>query len=370
MGEIEVYEGPGEVVEAEIVDGATTPGGAVVPMSSAVPHVELDATTAAIIESGKSAQTRRQYGADREAFAEWCEREGVQAVPAHPNTLANYMRHQITVPRGKDGRKTSVSLLERSLSAILTWHTEQEYPKPLTEKARAVINAYKKWLAENKEPAATPKRAAPAVPDKLRAMLKGVDRTTLRGKRDAALLLVGFAIAGRASELEPCDIDSFERTTDGYDTSVYRKKVKVHTDNVILYGSDPETCPVRALDAYREALREEGRTTGALWIRIDRHGRVAPPMYRKGVPIGDPEGRMTAEAIADVVTRLAEAAGFEGKWTAHSLRRGFATAARKAGHDLVRIGRTGGWADGSKSLLKYLEDVDRVSESPLVGIGL
>jgi site-specific recombinase XerD len=367
MPDIELYE---PAVEAEIVEDSTTPGATVVPMSSAVPHVELHPETAAIIETGKSAQTRRQYGADREAYAEWCEREGVQAVPAHPNTLANYMRHQMTIPRGKDGRKTSVSLLERSLSSILTWHEEQEYPKPITKPARAVINAYKKWLAENKDAAATPKRAAPAVPDKLRAMLAEVDRTTLKGKRDAALLLIGFAIAGRASELEPCDINSFERTADGLDTTVYRRKVKVHTENVILYGSDPNTCPVRAYDAYVEALKEVGRTEGPLFIRIDRHGRVAPPMYRRGVPIGDPEGRMTAEAIADVVTALAEGAGFAGKWTAHSLRRGFATAARKAGHDLVRIGRTGGWADGSKSLLKYLEDVDRVKESPLVGIGL
>ncbi|MFD7377929.1 site-specific integrase [Streptomyces mirabilis] len=63
-------------------------------------------------------------------------------------------------------------------------------------------------------------------------------------------------------------------------------------------------------------------------------------------------------------------AGFEGQWTGHSLRRGFATAARKAGHDLVGIGRHGGWADGSRALLGYLEDSDRWEDNPVVGTGL
>jgi hypothetical protein len=37
---------------------------------------------------------------------------------------------------------------------------------------------------------------------------------------------------------------------------------------------------------------------------------------------------------------------------------------------MLRIGRAGGWSDGSRSLAGYIEDADRVTESPLVGIGL
>ena len=82
-----------------------------------------------------------------------------------------------------------------------------------------------------------------------------------------------------------------------------------------------------------------------------------------------------------LVARAAERAGLtevpEGvlaleppRWSGHSLRRGFATASRRAGHDLIRIGRHGGWADGSKVLYGYLEDVDRWEENPLIGVGL
>ncbi|MEV8637869.1 hypothetical protein AB0395_40095 [Streptosporangium sp. NPDC051023] len=77
---------------------------------------------------------------------------------------------------------------------------------------------------------------------------------------------------------------------------------------------------------------------------------------------------MTAEAVADVVGRLAAAAKLSGDWSGHSLRRGFATAARRQGHALERIGRHGGWADGSRALLGYLEDADQWTDNPVVGL--
>ncbi|GAA1108010.1 tyrosine-type recombinase/integrase [Kitasatospora arboriphila] len=159
-------------------------------------------------------------------------------------------------------------------------------------------------------------------------------------------------------------------TEHGLDVTVYRRKTKKHTVSAVLYGSDPATCPVRALQAYRQLLADAGRTDGPLLVRINRHGRIAAPMLRRGPPVGDPTGRLTPDACADVVERLADRAGLTGDWSGHSLRRGFATAARLAGHDLVAIADAGGWDRGSKALLRYLDDVDRVARSPLIGIGL
>lgn len=59
------------------------------------------------------------------------------------------------------------------------------------------------------------------------------------------------------------------------------------------------------------------------------------------------------------------------RWSGHSLRRGFATAAKKAGKDLIETGRHGGWVDGSKSLAVYFEEAGTWDETnPLYGIGL
>ena len=210
-----------------------------------------------------------------------------------------------------------------------------------------VLRGYRDQLARAKDPAARTRKAQPAVPSVLRSMLATLDRDTLIGKRDAALLLLGYSTAARVSELSALDLAGVVETEQGIDASVYRRKIKAFTDSAVVYGSNPATCPLRAVRALREAMADAGRADGPLFVRIDRHGRVAPPMFRRGYPIGSPSGRLTPQAAAQVVERVAAAAGLEGQLSGHSLRRGFATAARKAGHDLVRIGRHGGWADGS-----------------------
>lgn len=330
----------------------------------------LSAATIDAIAAGRADSTSRAYKADRTDFARWCAAEGRTPLPATAETLAEYAAHLTTAPRPRTGRPAAPPTIERAMSAITTLHEEYDQPRPGMKGARAVINGYKAALALSKNPAAKPSKATPAVPAAIRTMLAGVDRTTLQGKRDAAMILLGFATAARVSELVAFDVADIIRTEHGLDTTIYRRKVKLFTENAILYGADPATCPVRALLAYIEALAAVGRTDGPLFVRIDRHGRVAPPLLRRGEVIGDPSGRLTAQAAGQTVDRLATAAGLEGQWSGHSLRRGFATAARLAGHDMLRIGRGGGWADGSKALAGYMEDVDRVTGSPLVGIGL
>jgi integrase len=99
-------------------------------------------------------------------------------------------------------------------------------------------------------------------------MLRPADRTTLVGKRNAALVLLGFATAARVSELVALDISTAVETEHGHDVTLYRKKVRKHTTNAILYGTDPATCPVRALRAYLAALTARGRTDGPLFERL------------------------------------------------------------------------------------------------------
>ncbi|MEU0289901.1 site-specific integrase [Streptomyces sp. NPDC006147] len=330
----------------------------------------LSPETVAAIEESAAASTRRAYGADRAAFAAWCAEEERVPVPATGETVAEWVRHLTVTPRKRTGKPAGPSTIERAMSAVTTWHEEQGHPKPNMRGARAVLNAYKDRLAEGKAEAARARQATAALPAQIRAMLAGVDRSTLAGQRNATLVLVGFATAARVSELVALDRAAVVETEHGYDVTLYRKKVRKYTTNAILYGSDAATCPVRALRAYLAALDAAGRTEGPVFVRVDRWDRIAPPMTRRGRTIGDPAGRMTAEAAAEVVERLAVAAGLSGDWSGHSLRRGFATAARAAGHDPLEIARAGGWVDGSRVLARYMDDVDRVKNSPLVGIGL
>lgn len=330
----------------------------------------LSGAARAALAAGTADSTRRAYTADWTQFTAWCASVDLSPLPATPETIVEYATHLTATPRAKTGRPYSPSSIERALAAIRTAHSAANVAPPSTKGARIVLRGYRDQLARAKDPAARTRKAQPAVPSVLRSMLATLDRDTLMGKRDAALLLLGYSTAARVSELAALDLVDVPETEQGIDASVYRRKIKAYTDSAVPYGSNPATCPVRAVRALREALADAGRTTGPLFVRIDRHGRIAPPMYRHGQPIGDSSGRLTPQAAAQVVERVAQAAGLEGQWSGHSLRRGFATAARKAGHDLVRIGRHGGWADGSKALLGYFEDTDRWEDNPVAGTGL
>lgn len=322
------------------------------------------------LAAGTADSTRRAYSADWRTFTDWCTAAGFRPLPATPETVVEYVTHLTLTPRPRTGRPYSPSSIERAIAAVRTAHAAANLTPPSTKGARIVLRGFRDQLARTKNPAAKPRRAQPAVPAALRAMLAELDRTTLIGKRDAAVLLLGFATAARVSELVALDLADVPESENGIEASMYRKKIRAFSGTAVPYGSNPTTCPVRAVRALREALAEAGRTEGPLFVRIDRHGRIAPPMFRRGVPIGEPSGRLTAQAAAQVVERAAEAAGLEGDWSGHSLRRGFATAARKAGHDIVKIGRHGGWADGSKALLGYFQDTDKWEDNPVAGTGL
>ncbi len=107
--------------------------------------------------------------------------------------------------------------------------------------------------------------------------------------------------------------------------------------------------------------------TGPVFVRIDRHGTIGRAANGKG----DADGRLTPQAVGHIIKRCAKAAGLDPvDWSGHSLRRGFVTEARRAGADQLRISRTGGWADGSRQVHAYVEDVDRWEDHPLRGVGL
>ncbi|GAA3443265.1 tyrosine-type recombinase/integrase [Planomonospora venezuelensis] len=357
----------------ELVPAPLTPSAVVVPAVDArVTHSAADLTlspfTRVAVIAGVPGSTRRAYASDWETFSVWCESVGRVALPATAQTVTEYVAHLTVTPSAKTGRPLAPSSIERSLAAIRTRHNAADVEPPQTKAARKVLSGYRERLALTKDPAAKTRKADAAEPDALRTMLETLDRTTLAGKRDAVALLLGYACAARISELVALDIVDVRETADGLLVTVYRRKIKKFTEVAIPYGRIPATCPVRAVRALLGAMGEAGRTSGPLLVRIDRHGRIAPPMTRKGKVIGDPQGRMTAEAVAEIVGRIAASAGLEGRWTGHSLRRGFATAARRAGATLERIGRHGGWADGSTALLGYLEEGDRWTDNPVTGL--
>lgn len=335
----------------------------------------LSPATRAAIAEGIPAETRRGYAGDWARFTAWCESTGRSALPATGDTLTEYM----TYLKGQD---KSPGTMDRALASIAVAHGVADLPKPSTVGARRVLKGHEAERKKSKDPRRKPRRAAAATPPVLRKMVAVTDTTTAIGCRDVAALLLGFAIAARRSELRLLDWADVQEVEEGLAVEVWRPKVNHEGPLGVPYGSNPATCPVRAVRTWRQYLLDHRRqAVGPVFLRIDRHGHIAHPMHRNGQEIGDPTGRITGEGISDAVNRAAARADLAApsellpnlppRWSGHSLRRGFATAAKQAGTDLIETGRHGGWADRSKSLASYFEEAGIWDETnPLYGIGL
>jgi integrase len=163
-----------------------------------------------------------------------------------------------------------------------------------------------------------PVQKAPTLTDDIRAMIDATD-AALIGSRDRALILLGFAGAFRRSELVGLDAEDCVFSKDGLTITLRRSK----TDQEgmgrrigIPYGSNPETCPVRAIQAWIEAV---AISAGPLFRSINRHGQVQP-------------SRLSGIDVARIVKKLASRAGLDPvKYAGHSLRAGHATSAAMAG---------------------------------------
>lgn len=305
--------------------------------------------------------TRRAYSGDARRFRDWCAEHSRTPVPATPETLNEYVNH--LADEGK-----APSTIERAIATIITMHTTAGLERPITKLARASLRTHR---AETADSGRRTRKAEPITTAVLRAMVATCDLTTPTGVRDRAILLLGFSLGRRRSEIARLDLDDITDVADGLDVLIRRSKTDRHSHGhevLVIFGEHPETCPVLAVRAWRDLMAEQARRAGPLFVRIDRHGKLG----RAGSGRVTADGRLTGEAVAIVVNRAARRAGLDptAMWSGHSLRRGFATESYARGADPLRIGRHGGWKDGSKTLYGYIEEVDRRAKNPLKGIGL
>ena len=322
----------------------------------------LDEATMALLGAGVPANTRRAYASGRRAWSAWCTSRSAVLLPPGAADLACYATHLLTVgsPMVPQPRPLSSATVEAHLSAISTWAVEQGHPRPDLRAARLVLRGHQRGGGGRGRG-----RAAPITVEILRALVaqamlpqRADGSPTVRVLRDRAVLLLGFALGARRSELVALDLHHIARVPQGLAVEVWRVKTRATSDVVAVPTAvDPELCPVRATLALRAALQERGHAAGPLFRPVTRTDAVL-------------DRRLSAESVADIVARLAAAAGvavpegFKG-FSAHSLRRGMATEMRRAGADPLRIARQGGWADGSSALAGYLVDVDRWVDHPL-----
>ena len=234
-------------------------------------------------------------------FSSWCSENDLQALPASPETVSLYVANL--------ARTLAVATINTVVAAISQVHQAAGFDSPTwSADTRAV------WRGVRREKGVAPKQVVPVLTETLRGMVSTVPDNLL-GKRDRALLILGYAMASRRSELVSLDVEDITRVEDGLEVRIKRSKTDQEQAGRIVgvpYGSNPDTCPVRSLSRWLDA---SGIESGAIFRPIDRHGRLGSE-------------RLSPAAVADVVKRTAKRIGKdERNYAGHSLRSGFCTQA-------------------------------------------
>lgn len=296
----------------------------------------------AYLDASQAEATRAGYRSDLAHFTSWCDTRGLASLPAEPATVARYL-----VDLAQGGY--AVATLERRLAAISQAHQARNLDTP----TRAL--AVRKVFAGIRRQHGTAQQGkAPLLPDDLRAMLAHLDDSPT-GKRDRALLLLGFAGAFRRAELVSLDLADLQFRRDGLVVTLRRSKTDQEGQGIakgIPRGRDKKLCPVRAVEAWIGAA---ALADGPLFRPIDRHGTIRPR-------------RLAAYHVARLVKRLAEAAGLDAEaYGGHSLRAGLVTAAAQAGAEERDIMRQTGHRS-ERTVRKYIREANLFRDNAAEGL--
>jgi site-specific recombinase XerD len=304
------------------------------------------------IEQAVPTETKRAYKRQWGRFHDWCSDHGRQMLPATGETLAEYVSHLVD-------EGLSPATIEQAIGTIRTMHTiSGNEGQPNTRAALLVLRFHKRDRADNGR---VTKKSPPITIPALRAMVETCDLGTLTGLRDRATLVLGVAMMGRRSELVSLHLEETREDEDG--VSAYIRKSKTDQDAegceiFMPFGDHPETCPVRVVRAWREALLGFGEKNGRLLRSVTRWAK--------------PGNGLSGDAVNRIVRRRAVAAGLDhaDAYTAHSLRSGGATSAYLGGATIYDIARQGRWLPTSPVVLGYIRAVDNRKNNPMRGIGL
>lgn len=293
------------------------PGLAVPETTAALPALAEAAVRAReFARNARAGATLRSYANAMRDFSAWATARGLPAMPAAPETVGLYLADRAkTLKVGTLG----VRLAAISVAHRLAGHRLDTRHPAIRETLAGIRRAF----------GTAPTRKAALTVPQLRAMVEGLPDTNA-GRRDKALLLLGFAAALRRSEAVALDAADIAFGEAGMTVLIRKSKTDQEGEGASLgvpFGRRESTCPVRAMRRWLEAAQI---AEGPVFRPVRRGDRVVA-------------GRLYARGVAEIVKRAAAAIGLDpAALGGHSLRAGFLTAAAEAGapeHAIMRQSR-------------------------------
>lgn len=242
---------------------------------------EIDAALS-FAEQEKSEATRRAYRSDLCIFTAWCGARDLEALPAGPETVARFLSSQATA-----GAKAST--IGRRCAAIGYAHKLAGHREPPTnaETVKAVVRGIRRTIGAGQV------RKAPATAEVISEMMKHRP-DTLAGKRDRALLALGFAGAFRRSELIALEVADLVEVPDGLRVTILRSKTDQEGQGQEI--AIPRGYRLRAVEAVQAWLAAAEISSGPVFREVKKGGRV------QGAALSD-------RSVAAIVKQRAAAIG-------------------------------------------------------------
>lgn len=228
-------------------------------------------TARAYAKASTAENTNKAYGADWKHFSRWCRLKGAEPLPPSPEMIG---LHLADLASGSGPSPAlSVSTIERRLSG-LAWNVAQR-GFDLDRKNRHIATV----LAGIKRKHARPPVQKEAIlPEDILAMVATLPHD-LRGLRDRAILLVGFAGGLRRSEIVSLDVGKNDTPGSGGWIDIQKDGVVLTLNSKtgwreveIGRGSSDQTCPVHALEQWLHFARID---FGPVFVRTSRDGKRA-----------------------------------------------------------------------------------------------
>ena len=274
-------------------------------------------------EGAYSQNTLRGYRNDLRQFQEWCVANDNGWLPAQPETIAAFVDEEVETK--------AIATIKHRLDAIRFAHMMADLPCPTehSEVKLAVRRARRKKSARQKQ--------ALGLTSECLCKMVAACPDTLDGRRNAALLSVGYDTLCRSSELALLTVEHL---------SPCRSSILIPRSKSDPYG-----------EGRIAHLSEATSRLVETWLSLA--GLEEGPLFRGLHTRKMAEKALSTSSIRRIVKRTAAKAGLNGAevsaLSGHSMRIGAAQDMMVAGIDTLGIMQAGGWK--SKNVLaRYVEN--------------
>ena len=290
-------------------------------------HVAGSGTLDRLVENARdyakastAENTNKAYAADWKHFARWCRLKGTDPLPPSPEMIGLYLT-DLAAPTSPS-TALSVSTIDRRLSGLVWNYAQRGFSLDRKDRHIATVLAGIK-----RKHARPPVQKEAILPEDILAMV-GTLGFDLRGLRDRAILLLGYAGGLRRSEIVSVDVGKDDTPDSGgwieilEDGAVLTLNAKTGWREVeIGRGSSEQTCPVHALEQWLYFAKID---FGPVFVRTSRDGKKAL------------EARLSDKHVARLIKTTVLKSGIRAElpekdrlalFSGHSLRAGPASSA-------------------------------------------